>query len=75
MNISGFIGAIIVPLLIGKTVDKYSGILNSQQVFNKAFAFCFFSYVLAFIFIFLMKETGCQNIWNTLSKKKKVMAL
>lgn len=71
INIGGFVGAALVPVIIGNIIDKYKGIMDMQQLYVKSFLFCFLSVAFGFICIFFIKETGCRNISSYLGKQAK----
>jgi sugar phosphate permease len=70
VNMGGFVGAAIVPVFVGNTIDKYKSILDMQQLYVKSFLFCFLSVVLGFICIFFIKETRCRNILHLIKQDK-----
>ena len=64
VNIGGFVGAALIPLLIGNFMDKYAKALNPLELYHKAFLFSLTSAVIGFLFIMLVKETGCRNMYS-----------
>ena len=62
INIGGFFGAAVVPLILGMVMDRYKNILSIQQLYSRSFSFCLASAALGFVCILLIKETGCKNI-------------
>ncbi len=64
VNIGGFFGAAILPPILGNVFDKFGGILPPVELYQKAFMYSFVSVIIGFIFIFLIKETNCRNIYN-----------
>ncbi|KYH35979.1 putative sulfoacetate transporter SauU [Clostridium tepidiprofundi DSM 19306] len=64
VNIGGFVGAALIPLLIGKFMDKYANVLNSTNLYHRAFLFSLVAALIGFIFILLVKETECRNIYS-----------
>ena len=64
VNIGGFFGAAILPPMLGKVFDKFGGTLPPIELYQKAFIYAFISAVIGFIFIFLVKETNCRNIYK-----------
>jgi len=64
VNIGGFFGAAILPPLLGKVFDSFGGSLPPIELYHKAFMYSFISAVIGFIFIFLVKETNCRNIYK-----------
>lgn len=60
-NIIGFAGAAIIPMIVGKTVDRLSGSLTDVESLKSAFLYCFLASVLAVVFSLLIKETNCIN--------------
>ncbi len=71
INTGGFLGAAVVPVILGRVIDKYTGLISIQQVYNKAFLICFLSTVMGYVFIFLIKETGCKNIYGKIRLQKE----
>lgn len=62
INIFGFTGAAIIPIFVGKILDKYAITLTGLELYSKAFMICFFVAIIAMIASFFVKETGCKNI-------------
>jgi hypothetical protein len=70
INSGGFIGAAVVPLLMGSYLDKYVNVLGKQQLYGNAFMICFASAAIGYIFAFFIKETYCKNIY---SRNKQIL--
>lgn len=64
INTGGFIGAAIVPVIMGRVIDRYADIISPQQLYSKAFWFCLISVGIGYLFMMLIKETGCRNIYK-----------
>ncbi|SHK15192.1 Sugar phosphate permease [Caminicella sporogenes DSM 14501] len=64
VNIGGFFGAAILPPMLGKVFDKFGGVLPPVELYQRAFMYAFISAVVGFVFIFLVKETNCRNIYE-----------
>ncbi|SHJ67385.1 MFS transporter [Paramaledivibacter caminithermalis] len=64
VNIGGFLGAAILPPLLGKVFDKFAGTMSPVELYHKAFMYSFISALIGFIFIFLIKETNCRNVYK-----------
>lgn len=64
VNIGGFFGSAILPPMLGKVFDKFGGQLPLVELYQKAFMLAFISAVIGFLFIFLVKETNCKNIYK-----------
>lgn len=64
VNIGGFFGAAVIPPLLGGIFDRYGELLEITALYQKAFMYCFVASVIGFLFIFLVKETYCQNIYR-----------
>jgi len=70
INTGGFIGAAVVPVILGRIIDKYENIVSAQQLYGKAFLFCLLSAGVGYAFLFLIKETTCTNIFERLKTEK-----
>ncbi len=64
VNTAGFLGAAILPMLIGPIFDKYKNILGSVELYQKAFSLCLVFCFVGLLSIFFIKETNCRNIYN-----------
>lgn len=64
VNIGGFVGAAIVPLILGGVIDKYGKLLSPEKLYSRAFLYCILSSLIGYLFIFFIKETECKNIWK-----------
>lgn len=75
VNIGGFLGAAILPPIIGKIIDKYGLVLPPVELYQKAFIYCFIAVLIGFVSVFFIQETNCKNIYklnnntNSLAKK------
>lgn len=65
INMGGFLGAAVVPVFFGMAMDRYKNVLGVQQLYNRAFFYCFISVVVGFVSILFIKETGCKNVYNS----------
>lgn len=65
VNIGGFFGAAILPPILGKVFDKFGGSLPPVELYHKAFMYSFMAVIIGFVFIFLIKETNCRNIYKS----------
>lgn len=63
VNIGGFFGAAVIPPLLGGIFDRYGEVLETTVLYQKAFMYCFIASAIGFLFIFLVKETYCKNIY------------
>lgn len=63
VNTGGFLGAALLPALMGMYLDS-AGTLPAVTLYQNAFMYCLIAAVIATISIFLIKETGCRNIWH-----------
>lgn len=70
VNMGGFFGAAILPTLIGMIFDTYGGSLPVVELYQRAFIICLISSALGFVATFFIKETRCQNIYDTLYQSK-----
>ncbi len=64
VNIGGFLGAAIIPPILGGVFDKYQGLMEPTQLYQKAFMYCLIAAVISFVFTFFIKETNCKNIYG-----------
>ena len=62
VNTGGFIGAAVLPVIVGRVMDNYEGILSARQIYDKAFLICLISVAVGYLFMLMIKETGCRNI-------------
>ncbi|MCT4566333.1 MAG: MFS transporter [Maledivibacter sp.] len=65
VNIGGFFGAAILPPILGRVFDRFGGSLPAVELYHKAFMYSFIGVIIGFIFIFLVKETNCRNIYKS----------
>lgn len=63
-NIGGFLGSILIPLVVGLTFDKISSSSNYIQVYTIGFSITFFAVILSVIASFTLKETHGKNIYK-----------
>ena len=64
VNIGGFLGAAIIPPILGRVFDTYKGVLEPTMLYQKAFMYCLIAAAISFIFTFFVKETNCKNIYG-----------
>ncbi len=64
VNTGGFLGAALLPALMGMYIDGAGQTLPAVTLYQNAFMYCFIAAVIGTIAIFLIKETGCRNIWH-----------
>ncbi|SES86311.1 Sugar phosphate permease [Natronincola peptidivorans] len=64
VNIGGFFGGAVLPPLLGRVFDNYGEVLSVTALYQKAFMYCFIASVVGFLFVFLVKETHCRNIYR-----------
>lgn len=62
INISGNLGAGLMPLIPGLVMDRYGSILPPVELYHKAFMCCFAATIIGLLLIFFIKETHCRNI-------------
>jgi sugar phosphate permease len=65
VNMGGFIGAAILPVIIGAVIDRYSVQMTSAALYQRAYLFCFAAVVISLLCSLLVKETYCRNIYLT----------
>lgn len=63
VNTGGFLGAALLPALMGMYLDS-AETLPAVTLYQNAFMYCFIAVAIGTFFIFLIKETGCRNIWH-----------
>lgn len=67
VNTGGFVGAAILPPILGKVFDRYEEVsIVINLVYQRAFIYCFGFALVAFIISLFIKETYCKNIYNKL---------
>lgn len=64
VNVGGFLGASILPPVLGGVFDKFGKILPPVELYQKAFIYCFIAALIGLSCGFFIKETNCRNIWN-----------
>lgn len=64
VNMGGFIGAAIIPVLIGIVIDVYGAVLSPALLYQRAFLICLAAVALSLGSTLLVKETYCQNIFH-----------
>lgn len=64
VNTGGFLGAALLPALMGMYIDGAGQTLSAVNLYQNAFIYCFIAVVISTIAIFLIKETRCRNIWQ-----------
>ena len=67
INTGGYLGASLIPVIIGVIIDKYQGVLSVQQLYYRGFTYCLVMVAISFGAIFFIKETNCQNIYHQLA--------
>jgi len=65
VNVGGFAGAALIPLLLGMVFDKYAGVLPVVLVYKKGFMICLGFSLFALICTLLIKETYCRNTYQS----------
>ena len=60
VNMGGFFGAAIIPPMVGKALGMNPTIAD----FNGAFKIAYIFVIIAFLALFLVKETNCKNIYK-----------
>lgn len=64
VNTGGFLGAAILPPVMGNVFDRFGGLLLPVELYQKAFLYCFIASVLGYLATFLVQETYCRNIYK-----------
>ena len=64
VNTGGFLGAAILPPVMGNIFDRFGGQLPPVALYQKAFLYCFIAAALAYLATFLVQETHCRNIYK-----------
>jgi sugar phosphate permease len=65
VNMGGFIGASVIPVILGKIVDVYEKVLTPQQLYVRMFSICLVCVAACCVFLLMIKETGCKDISYT----------
>lgn len=63
-NIGGFAGSSLLPLIVGFSFDKMSGVQNYVSVYRVAFGITLAAVVVSVLAGFVMTETNCKNIYK-----------
>jgi sugar phosphate permease len=64
VNMGGFLGPSIIPIIMGGIIEKYSATLPPAQLYQRAFMVCFICSLLAIVSVLLIKETNCKNVYR-----------
>lgn len=64
VNMGGFVGGAVLPIIMGRVIDTYGMVLSSVQLYQKAFFWCLLSAGVGLLLICFVKETNCRNIWT-----------
>jgi len=64
VNVGGFLGASVLPPILGKVFDEFGKVLPSVELYRKAFMYCFIAALIGLIAGFFFKETNCRNIYK-----------
>jgi len=75
VNVGGFFGGAFVPPVIGMIIDRYTLLLPAAELYHRAFLCCLASTLLGLFFAFLVKETGCRNIYVEPGTKQQEYSL
>ncbi len=67
VNTGGFLGAALLPAIMGMYLDRAEG-LAATALYHNTFMYGFIAVAIGTLCILLIKETGCKNIWQTLRK-------
>jgi len=72
VNTGGFLGAALLPPILGKVFDNYSGSnLDANLIYQRAFIYCLGFALMSFVISLFMKETHCKNIYSQLINDPK----
>lgn len=63
VNTGGFLGAAILPPILGIVIDKFKGSMAPIMIYQKAFIFCLMAVLIGNILIQFIKETNCKNVY------------
>ena len=66
VNTGGFVGAALLPVILGFVIDRYSGTLSVTALYQRAYFFCLLAVVGSLTASFFIKETHCKNIFHQL---------
>ena len=64
VNTGGFLGAAILPPVMGSVFDRFGGHLLPVELYQKAFLYGFIAAALGYLATFLVQETHCRNIYQ-----------
>ena len=65
VNLGGFLGGAIVPVLVGNVFDRYQGIFSGIMLYRKGFMICIIVNLIALAVSMFVKETKCKNIYSS----------
>jgi len=64
VNTGGFLGAAVLPILMGVYFDRYGDVLTITSLYRNGFLIMFAAVSIAMFAILLVKETRCVNVWK-----------
>jgi len=64
VNIGCFLGSSVLPPILGRVFDTFGKTLPPVELYQKAFMYCFVASLISLLAGFLIKETGCRNIYR-----------
>lgn len=64
VNTGGFLGAAVLPALMGTYLDQATSTMPLLAVYQNTFLYPFIATLISIVAIFFLKETACRNIWK-----------
>ena len=64
VNTGAFIGGALGPVIFGVFLDRLIGIESGAELYRYAMMFCVVMNIVGLLSSFMVKETGCKNIYN-----------
>jgi sugar phosphate permease len=65
VNTGGFLGAAVLPALMGAYLDQAASTIPLVTVYQNSFMYPFIAVLISTVFILFVKETTCRNIWKS----------
>jgi len=64
VNTGGFLGAAVLPILMGIYFDRYGDALAITDLYRNGFLIMFAAVCIGVLAVLLVKETKCVNVWK-----------
>lgn len=68
VNVGGFLGGAVLPVIIGQVLDTYGSFLPPESLYQKAFLWCLYSALAGLLLIIPLQETRCRNIYHEIER-------